>query len=340
MNISNRIKFKQMKQILCFFIACAICLFVQGQNLKIRSSPVLSPKKDKLVFLIDSDSNIDIYIYSFTEDTIIRATNSTGLIYGYQYKDFLNWVDNERILFISKQDGIARQWILDLSKNALEQNGHSPSNEYFLTYSPQTGESFYISSLKGKEPAVYRRKLYSETCQTISKNNVNHIDTQLSPKSTYLSFKEMPLGTLFIYSLAENKYLKTTLPKKNISILSWNPNENKFIYSYGNFPNNNNPPKHSIFEYDIDSQKSTLLFDDLDFVYRMIWAPCETKYLYSSLDKLYIKDIISNETQIFDIIGRPICWIDDCASILFETDKQLFIYNIDTREIKMIIDLK
>jgi len=149
----------------------------------------------------------------------------------------------------------------------------------------------------------------------------------------------MPLGTLLIYSLIENKYIKTSLPKKNVSILSWNPKEDKFIYSHGYFPNNHNPPKHSIFEYDIESQKSILLFKDLDFVYQMIWAPCETKYLYSSLNTLYIKDVISNETQQFDIIGNPVCWIEDCTSILFETGKQLFIFNMNTREKRIIIDL-
>ena len=160
-----------MKKILFFCIACVIFLFAQGQNLKIRSSPILSPKKDKLVFSIDSGSgsNIDIYIYSFAEDTIVRTTNSTGLIYGYQYKEFLNWVDNDRILFISKHDGIARQWILDLSKKTLASNGYFPSNEYFLKYSRQNEESYYISSINGKEPAVYRRKLYSEKYQKITK---------------------------------------------------------------------------------------------------------------------------------------------------------------------------
>ncbi len=328
-----------MKKILFFCSTCVICLFAQGQNLKI-SSPILSPKKDKIVFSIYSGSNVDIYTYYFAKNTIERATNSTGLNYDYQYKSFFNWLDNDRILFISKYDtGMAQQWILDLSKNTLEPNGHSPSNEYFLTYSPLNEESYYISSLNGNEPAVYRRKLYSSKFQKVTKKNINHIGTSLSPKSTFLTFKEMPLGTLLIYSLMENKYIKTTLPKKNVSILSWNPKEDKFIYSHGYFPNNQDAPKHSIFEYDIESQKSTILFKDLDFVYSTIWNPCETRYLYSSLNKLYIKDIISNEIREFDIIGEPVCWFENCSSILFKTDKQLFTFNTDTSEIRMIIDL-
>ncbi|MDL2262842.1 hypothetical protein LJC11_05010 [Bacteroidales bacterium OttesenSCG-928-I21] len=328
-----------MKQILFFCITCIICHFAQGQNLKI-SSPILSPKKDKIVFSIYSGSNVDIYTYHFVEDTIVRATNSTELNSDYQYKSFFNWLDNDRILFISKHgNGIAQQWILDLSKNTLEPNGYSLSNEYFLRYSPLNEESYYISSLNGKEPAVYRRKLYSSKFQKVTKKNINHIGTNLSPKFTYLTFKEMPLGTLLVYSLIENKYIKTTLPPKNVSILSWSPKEDKFIYSQGYFLDNNSAPKHSIFEYDIELQKSNILFKDLDFVYDVIWNPCETKYLYSSLNELYVKDIISSETQKFDVIGEPICWFENCFSILFKTDKQLFIFNIDTREIKMIIDL-
>jgi len=161
-----------MKRILFFCIAYTICLFTRGQSVKI-DSPILSPEKDKIAFKIYMGSNIDIYTYYFANDTIIRATNSSELNYDYQYKSFLNWIDNDRLLFVSKQTGIAQQWILDLSKNTLEPNGSSPSNEYFLTYSPLREETYYISSLNGKEPAVYRRKLYSEKSQKITKRNIN-----------------------------------------------------------------------------------------------------------------------------------------------------------------------
>jgi Tol biopolymer transport system component len=339
-----------VKQVIIFLTILISVWGANAQTVEIREGKI-SPNKNLIAFIGSSKSyENDILLYDLSRDTLSRITYSMDLNYGLRYKTNLNWIDNEKILFLSKQNGRIQQYILDLSKSTLEPNGSSSFDEYFLNYSPQNEETYYISSINGKEPAVYRRKLFSDNVIKITKGNENYSVLALSPNSEYLSYRRMPMdNNTIVYSLKENQKLKCSLPHKEVAILAWSPLCDKFIYQHI-INMDNSSSKLYLKEYDITSKTSKTIHSFIGKKYTSgafrfvtpytgsLWFPCKDKYLFSFLDKLYIVDTDTQEKKEYTIAGKPIDWVEECVSVLFIHESKAFIFNIETEQIKEIIN--
>ena len=323
-----------MKKIL-LFVVLLTCIHVSAQITEVGDSKV-SPDGKFIAFVCYMGMQQDIFLYSIQQDTLFQLTNSTNLNFDAQYKTSLNWLDDHQLLFLSKHDGMSQQYILDIYVRTIKSNGTSNSNEYLLEYSDVNNEVYYISSRKGLQPAVYRKKLDGSKEIKVSKGNMNCTSISVSPDGKYLTYKEMPLGKTVLVSLKDNKVVKSKLPTKNTFVLEWSPVSDEFIYKYSWFEGD--IMKTSLGIYTIMTNTSETIEAGVDYVAGAIWSPSKDKYLYSLLNKSYLVDRKSGNKIEYDIIGRPRCWIDSERYVLFVSDEKAFILNLSDSSIKKIIN--
>ena len=198
---------------------------------------VLSPNEKLIAFTYyDAEGILDIFTYDLENNTTRRATNSYELKSGRQSKNCLNWIDNERLILISKPDGFEQQYILDIKKNTFDlespSTGKDFENEYALIYSKTNNRSYYTAFRNGKEPAVYSKVLGEKEEKKISKGKVNSTLMSVSPDGKYLEYEESIISRSHFISLEKNKEISLKLPKTNIRILAWSSSSDKFIYTH------------------------------------------------------------------------------------------------------------
>ena len=318
-----------IKYLLTFTLAFFNIIYGIAQITKIREG-LISPMGNKIALICYSGAIEDLYVYNIESDLLFRITNSQNLPIGLQYKTSMNWVDNEKILFLSKQSGIVQQYILDLENNSLTNNGESESNEYDLKYSGNNKESYYISSINGNEPAVFRRKSGENKATKISKLNVNHIISSVSNNGDYISYKEMPVGKPIIYSLHENKQLKLNLPPKNTNIISWSPNSRKFLYTHANYVSVDKP-LFSLSTYDLETNQNTVILDNVEFIWSACWSESENLIAYSVNNKLIVQNLTTGTKDEQTMSVNSIEWFPGNKALLLIEDNKAFIYNLETK---------
>lgn len=323
---------------------------VETQDLFEIDSPILSPDGKTIALYIRVNAIIDIYIYKLEQDSLYRVTNSSTLDYETSYKSGLHWISNDSILFLSRHEGTTQQYIVELNDFTITSNGKTNSNEYLLDYSTVNRESYYISSVRGREPAVFRRKLgVNEKPIKVSKGNKIFTSPSVSPDGSYLIYNEMPFTKPILYSLTENKIVKSVLPKTNGRILSWASNGKKFAYSSTLFDwdpqgktyaqlSEEDMPKHSLYIYDIESRKSEQLISFGIYTFGIAWSLDNTLICISMPDKSVIYNLNSKESLEIDVVGSPQFWLKDNKSILFKKDKSLFTYNIESKAKKKLLN--
>lgn len=324
-----------MKRVLVF-VFLLVCIHVSAQITKVGDCKV-SPDGKMIAFICYMGMQQDIFLYSLQRDTLIQLTHSANLDFDAQYKKSLNWLDDHRILFLSKHNGLVQQYILDILTNTLKTNGSSASHEYWLKYSGVNDEVYYISSRRGSQPAVFRKKMNAEKEMKVSKGNINCILSSISPNGEYLTYKEMPFGKTVLVSLKDNKIIKSKLPAKNTNVLAWAPSSEEFIYTHGTFVDDD-VVKIELVLYNIVTQVSETIVKDVDYISGCVWAPSKDKYLYTLLEKSYLVDHKSKETKEYDVFGSPKIWLRDEKSILFVQDARAYIFNLSDKSIKRIIN--
>ncbi len=295
----------------------------------------LSPNEKRIAFTYYVGKILDIFVYDLEKDSIVQITSSSTLDFDQQYKTFLNWIDNERLIFISKHEGLAQQYILDIQANTFKLESSSFEHEYNLKYS--NNKTYYTSSRSGKEPAVFSKIIGEKKEIKISKGNVNCILTSTSPDGKYLSYKEMPIGKPHLISLENNKEIKVKIPQKNTSINQWSSSSDQFIYTQSYFIGEDKRPFIDINLYDFNTNESTKIAAGLNYISGELWSPCE-KYFYTSLNKSYLVDISTNTKKEYSVIGTPIAFMDNCQSVLFMQKKRIFILNLLDSNIRDIIN--
>ncbi len=306
-----------------------------SQITKIRDGK-FSPDGDKIAFIAFLGSVEDIFIYDLENDSVSRETNSSDLNIGLQYKTSINWINNNQILFLSKLNGLSQQYILDIDKHTLTANGASQANEYLLEFDRTSQTSYYISSINGREPAVLMRKLGENKETNISKQNYNFTSPKISQDGNYIAYKQMPLGTPFVYSIKDRKQIKLKLPKKNTTISSWSPDSKYFLFTHSSFTDNSNFPKTSLHLFDLMQSKDSILIENVDLISSSIWSSNNNLLGYSLLDKFVLFDIKTRTTKYYNVIGRAVDWSNDCNLVLFIQDKDLILLNLKNDKNKKI----
>jgi Tol biopolymer transport system component len=328
-NIKKTMKFKLLTLLILFGNFC------YSQITEIRDGK-FSPNGDKIAFIAFLGSVEDIFIYHFDNDSVSRETNSSDLNIELQYKTSINWMNNNQILFLSKLNGLSQQYILDIDKHTLTANGASQSNEYLLEFDRTSQTSYYISSINGREPAVLMRKLGENKVTNISKQNYNFTFPKISQDGNYIAYKQMPLGTPFVYSIKDRKQIKLKLPKKNTTISSWSPDNKYFLFTHSTFSDNSNFPKASLHLFDLMQSKDSILIENVDLIYSSIWSSNNNLLGYSLLDKFVLFDIKTRTTKYYNVIGRAVDWSNDCNLVLFIQDKDLILLDLKNDKNKKI----
>ncbi len=317
-NIKKNMKFK----LLTLFI-----LFVNlgySQITEIRDGK-FSPNGDKIAFVAFLGSVEDIFIYHLVNDSVSRETNSSDLNIELQYKTSINWINNNQLLFLSKLNGLSQQYILDIDKHTLTANGTSQSNEYLLELDRANKTCYYISAINGREPAVLMRKLGNSRVENISKQNYNFTSPKISQDGNYIAYKQMPLGTPYIYSIKDRQHIKLKLPAKNTTITAWSPDSQYFLFTHSSFTDNSSFPKTSLHLFDLLQRKDSVLIENIDFISSSIWSSNNNLLGYSLLNKFVLVDNKTKTTKYYDIIGQAVDWSHDCNLILFIQNKDMIL---------------
>ena len=318
---------------LFLFILILTSIQVNGQITKVGEGQV-SPDGNFVAFICYMGHVQDIFLYDLQKDTLSQITNSSVLDFDSQYKTSLNWIDNQRILFLSKYGGLSQQYIVNVFTKTMEPNVTSSSNEYLLEYSSVNQESYYISSHKGMEPAVFSRKLHDSRERKVSKGNMNCTSITVSPNGELLTYKEMPFGKTVLISLRDNKIIKTKVPTKNTFVYAWSPSCDRFIYRYTYFTGETSESELRL--YNIITKTSEIIMKDCDFVWGCLWT--KDKYIYCLSNKCYLVDQETGKQKEYDVIGRPACWLNNGQSVLFIQDKKAFILDLFTGGVKNVIN--
>ncbi|WP_321309369.1 hypothetical protein [Marinifilum fragile] len=316
-------------------LSLLISISCYSQITKIRDGE-FSPDGNKIAFIAYLGNVEDIFIYHIGNDSLSRETNSSNLNIGFQYKSSLNWIDNKQVLFLSKQNGLSQQYILDIDKHTLNANGSSQSNEYLLEFDKANQVSFYISSLNGNEPAVLMRKLGENKVTKISKQNYNFTSPKISQDGKYIAYKKMPLGTPYIYSIENQKQIKTKLPNKNTTITSWSPDSKCFLFKHSSYIDNSSFPKTSLSLYDMQQKQKRVLIENVDLISGAIWSTNDNLLGYSLLDKFILVNNKAKRTKNYNVIGRPVDWSNDGNFVLFIQDKDLILLDLKNEKSKKI----
>lgn len=320
---------------LFLFILILTSIQVNGQITKVGEGQV-SPDGNFVAFICYMGHVQDIFLYDLQKDTLSQITNSSMLDFDSQYKTSLNWIDNQRILFLSKYGGLSQQYIVNVFTKTMEPNGTSSSNEYLLEYSSVNQESYYISSHKGMEPAVFSRKLHDLRERKVSKGNMNCTSITVSPNGELLTYKEMPFGKTVLVSLRDNKIIKTKMPMKNTFVYAWSPSSDRFIYRYTYFTGETSESELRL--YNILTKTSETIMKDCDFVWGCLWTPSKDKYIYCLSNKCCLVDQETGKQKEYDVIGRPVCWLNNGQSVLFIQDKKAFIQDLFTGRVKSVVN--
>ena len=319
--------------ILLFLFEVAQCYAQVTKILEGRISP------DGKLIALDcfAGSNEDLYLYKIENDSLIRITNSTELLFGLQYKRSLNWIDNNKLLFLSKHTGIVQQYILDVKQNSFVSNGTSPNSEYNLCFSKRMNETYYISIVGNNEPAVFKRNFNSDIPIKISKGNINYAGLSISSDEKYLSYKEMPIGKPIIYSIPENKELKLNLPKKNTTVLGWSANSSYFAYKSVTFTTDGIPVT-SLEIYDLSTNTHRTIVKDVKYLSNAIWSPIDENLIgFSFYNKFFIYDINTNKKIEYEVSGNPVDWSSENNSILFTEVNNASLLNVGNSKISKIL---
>lgn len=326
---------KSMRTLILLLSLLLSSPLINAQITKIRSAK-LSTKRNSVGFICFMESVQDIFVYNIEADSLRRLTTSESLNFDEQYKTSLNWIDDSNIIFLSKHTGQVQQYILDIQRGNLSSHSTSEGDEYSLCYSPKSKETYYVSSVRGKEPAIFRRGLISYEPKSITSKNINYGFPQLSLDNRLLAFYEMPIGNPLIYSIESDKFLNLKLPKKNVRILSWTVDSNKFIYKHTKFIYGE--PTTSLHLYDLTTHKSSTLMKNANDLYSAILMTEGTKYMYSTSKKSYLVDINSKNVEEHEVKGDLDSWIIDNTSLLIIANDKAFIYDIQNRKKKSIIN--
>jgi len=180
------------------------------------------------------------------------------------------------------------------------------------------------------------RKQGENKVTNISKQNYNFTLSKISQDGNYIAYKQMPLGTPFVYSIKDRKQINLKLPKKNTTISSWSPDNKYFLFTHSTFSDNSNFPKASLHLFDLMQSKDSILIENVDLIYSSIWSSNNNLLGYSLLDKFVLFDIKTRTTKYYNVIGRAVDWSNDCNLILFIQDKDLILLDLKTDKNKKI----
>jgi len=309
-----------------------------------------SPDGDKIALLLTTNTFItDLFLYDIKKAELTRCTNSVGLKnIDFAYKSWLNWCDNQSVIFVSKHTGLAQQYIYNFTNNTFVPNGSSTGNEYLLSYSRKNQESYYIAIINNREPSIFRRKLGSSVNSEISKDGSNHDRFLLSSNENYLFYSIMDASPC-MYDLNESKFIKTKLPKSYVSIINCAEKDTNIVYSY--FPNASDEsfPKTDLYQYNYLTQKKRLISKGFSSVSS---SPDGSKFLYTKISKLTSTDPTQMSYKFEDIqiflpdnngivsnlsdYGFAKDWSSDNKTVVFANKNKLVILNTETHYKKLI----
>ncbi|MDP4116703.1 MAG: hypothetical protein Q8903_11245 [Bacteroidota bacterium] len=316
-----------------------------------------SPKGDVIAMLLTTKMITDLYVYMIKAKKIIRCTNSSELKNSdLGYKSWLQWCDNQSVIFLSKHSGISQQYIFDFSDMTLKSNGSSKGNEYFLTYSQKSQESYYIAVINNREPSVYRRKRASSINTEISKDGKNHITPILSDKNNFLFYSVMPEISPCIFDLNNSKFIKTKLPKLNVKIVGWSESDSSLACIYSHYDSEENFAKTDFMTYNYFSHKKQIISKEIEPALGILCSPDGTKFVFSKSISPYtvtqnvkkyntesIQTFISDKKGV--ILNYPLCgiandWSNDNKTVLFTDGNNLVLLNVETGKLKSILTEK
>lgn len=302
-----------------------------------------SPDGGKVALLVTKEMITDLFLYNIENGEITQCTGSQELKkydVGLAYKNSLNWIDNNRVMFISKHLGLVQQYIFNFSNNKFEANGTSKGNEYFMTYSRKNQESYYIASINNREPSVYRRKLGSLENIEISKDGLNHMLTILSDENNYLFYTVLPEISPRIYDLRTSKLMKTKLPNSNVRIVGWSEKDTTFYYTYAQFKNNTSYPSTGLFSYNYLTKKDQKILNEIESNFELVSAPDGSGIIFSTSEVIELDPnkhkIAGLKTFIYSLNGTikefPFCgiakdWSSNTNSVVFVYGSELTLLN-------------
>lgn len=316
------------------------------QNTTIREFE-FSPEGNKIALLITTAMITDVFLYNIENETLIRCTNSDDLRnrnLGLAYKNSLSWCDNQRVVFLSKHSGLVQQYIFNFTNNTLEANGSSNGNEYFLSYSPKNNESYYVASINGNEPSVYKRDLNTFINTELSKDRKNHMTTMLSDNHNYLFYHIMPEISPCLYDLKSSKLLKTKLPKSNVHIIKCFEKDTTIIYTFSRFYADESFPPTDLLLYNYLTRKNQLVSKNIEPSFGVACSPDGSKIIYTKASKKdlvnpnqqnfkreYMQTVIfdkNGQTKNFSYCGALKDWNIDNKTVVFADGNRLVVLNI------------
>ena len=325
-----------MKTRFVLFLAAAMLPFtkIAAQEQPIVQEAALSPSGERLAFILNDGERSEVLLYDFGSDSIQRLTDSGETAASLSSKSSLNWIDESRILFLSKHTGLFQQYVIDTRDMTMTPNGTSGVSEYDLVY--YDGRSYYIQF----SPPAGNRIFYREAggaAHMLTTRQQTYSMLRLSPDGRYATVQESPdMGTVII-DIATGKAVRSKLPAANTILLAWAPGGDRFLYTEAKFDIYTGGATEYLAIYNIDSQKSTQLGSDSNnFVVGAIWAPYADKFLYVKGTSCRICDAQGNELKSITVEGRPLCWMPDMRRAVFTNGPEIFMLDTENSALRSL----
>lgn len=316
---------------------CALAIPAAGQGVVVTEAS-LSPSGGLLAFIVDDGQKSEIALYDFAADKVSRLTDSAETEPSLALKSSVNWIDDGRIVFLSKHTGIFQQYVLDIAGMEMAANGSSTTSEYDLAYSRDLGETFYLKLDNAYDTGIYRRPMNSSRAVRINDSAAGvYSSLRLSPGGAYITVQKDPDRNTLLFSTATGQEVKTRLQSENAIIWAWSPDGNSCIYSHAQFDHANNATEF-IYVYDVEKKRSSeISYDTRRYMQGAAWSPCGTKYLYVKSVTGFLMDAERNKKlSEFTLEGRPVAWLPDCRNVVFVNGGEIFVYDTEAKTQKQI----
>ncbi|WP_457566701.1 peptidase MA family metallohydrolase [Caldithrix abyssi] len=158
----------------------------------LNSSPTLSPRGDKMVYLSDRDGKQSIYLMDVLENKVVKR-----LIKGESSTNFeeLKWLtpgmgwspDSKKIVFAAKAGDRDALYIYDLEKDKFIQHKFDFDGIYSTSWSPNSDEIAFVGNMNG-ESDIYIFDLKDESIKKVTNDIFSDSYPEWSPDGRQIIF--------------------------------------------------------------------------------------------------------------------------------------------------------
>lgn len=297
----------------------------------------VSPDNKNIAFICNIDSIDEICLYSVEKDSLQLLTNSR-LLPVHQLlsqKSNIQWLDNNKILFLSSNSGTSDTYLLDLKDSTMASvNILSQSiPKYQFDYCRADSNLFYITDNEYGSMVNSQKIGEPQFKQILNSNDLNINEILCSPDGNSLMIYTENAQLTF-YNLSRNTFLNEKLNKRYDFVpFDWSSDSKTFLFAEYKYKSiwSVRPNDLVLCTYNIENDSIIEIVNHMPQNCSAMFSSIPYVVGYSDGQTFSVMNLQTYIVKYYDANGRLADWFNNGRSALFLNNHSAYILDLTNK---------